>query len=176
MNHQVQTSPHTHTQVQPVIDVPAKTNASTGQVVSPPAEGGVVKTTPTQEAPPTTSTVSEDQVPSQNTTGADRPQTAAPKSRQTSLDGLLMGSWTSATAGWFKKVSAEYVKEGEEGGANVALIIHGRMQPSGKGGKVEFYLKVIFCDVRQNYDMYVYISLSPVHSLSIVIFVCIHVC
>ena len=175
MNRQVQTSPHTHTQVQPVIDVPAKTNASTGQVVSPPAEGGVVKTTPTQEAPPTTSAVNEDQVPSQNTTGADRPQTAAPKSRQTSLDGLL-GSWTSATAGWFKKVSAEYVKEGEEGGANVALIIHGRMQPSGKGGKVEFYLKVIFCDVRQNYDMYVYISLSPVHSLSIVIFVCIHVC
>ena len=101
----------THTQVQPVIDVPAKTNASTGQVVSPPAEGGVVKTTPTQEAPPTTSTVSENQVPSQNTTGADRPQTAAPKSRQTSLDGLL-GSWTSAIAGWFKKVSAEYVKEG----------------------------------------------------------------
>ena len=73
----------THTQVQPVIDVPAKTNASTGQVVSPPAEGGVVKTTPTQEALPTTSTVSEDQVPSQNTTGADRPQIAVPKSRQT---------------------------------------------------------------------------------------------
>ena len=112
-NHLVQTSPHT--QVQPVIDVPAKTNASTGQVVSPPAEGGVVKTTPTQEAPPTTSTVSENQVPSQNTTGADRPQTVAPKSRQTSLDGLL-GSWTSATAGWFKKVSAEYVKEGGGGG------------------------------------------------------------
>ena len=41
----------------------------------------------------------------------------APKSRQTSLDGLL-GSWTSATAGWFKKVSAEYmyVMEGAEGG------------------------------------------------------------
>ena len=105
----------THTQVQPVMEAPAKTNASTGQVVSPPAEGGVVKTTPTQEAPPTVSTVSEDQVPSQNTTGADRPQTAAPKSRQTSLDGLL-GSWTSATAGWFKKVSAEYVKEGGGGG------------------------------------------------------------
>ena len=30
----------THTQVQPVIDVPAKTNASTSQVVSPLAEGG----------------------------------------------------------------------------------------------------------------------------------------
>ena len=72
---------------------------------------GVVKTTPTQEALPTASTVSEDQVTSQNTTGADRPQTAGPKSRQTSLDGLL-GSWTSATAGWFKKVSAEYVKVG----------------------------------------------------------------
>ena len=32
-----------------------------------------------------------------------------------SLDGLL-GSWTSATAGWFKKVCAEYVKEGVGGG------------------------------------------------------------
>ena len=113
MNHQVQTSPHT--QVQPVIGAPAKTNASTGQVVSLPAEVGVVKTTPTQEALSTASTVSEDQVTSQNTTGADRSQTAAPKSGQTSLDGLL-GSWTSATAGWFKKVSAEYVKEGGEGG------------------------------------------------------------
>ena len=86
-------------------------------MVSPPAEGGVVKTTPTQEALPTTSTVSEDQVTSQNTTVADRPQTAVPKSRQTSLDELL-GSWTSATAGWFKKGSAEHVKEGGEGGAN----------------------------------------------------------
>ena len=75
----------------------------------------MVKTTPTQEALPTASTVSEDQVTSQNTTGADRPQTAAPESRQTSLDGLL-GSWTSATAGWFTKVSAEYVKEGGGGG------------------------------------------------------------
>ena len=114
MNHQVQTSPHTHTVTAASFDVPAKTNASTGQVVSPPAEGGVVKTTPTQEALPTTSTVSEDQVTFQNTTGADRPQTAAPKSRQTSLDELL-GSWTSATAGWSKKVSAEYLKEGGGG-------------------------------------------------------------
>ena len=103
----------THTQVQPVIDVPAKT-------------------TPTQEAPPTTSTVSENQVPSQNTTGADRPQTVAPKSRQTSLDGLL-GSWTSATAGWFKKVSAEYVEEGG-GGGQCCTAVHSLRERG-----VEFY-------------------------------------
>ena len=105
-------------------------------MVSPPAEEEVVKTTPTQEALPTTSTVSEDQVPSQNTTGADRPQTATPKSRQTSLDGLL-GSWTSATAGWFKKVSAEYVKEGG-GGGQCCTDNTWAYAAFGKGGRSNF--------------------------------------
>ena len=56
--------------------------------------------------------------------------------------------------------------------ANVALIIHGRTQHLGKGGG-RFFLKVTFCDVRQNYDVCMYTSLSPVHSLSIFIFVLI---
>ena len=120
----------THTQVQPVIDVPAKTNVSTGQVVSPPAEGGVVKTTPTQEALPTTSTVSEDQVTSQNTTGADRPQIAVPKSRQTSLDGLL-GSWTSATV---VQESICRVCEGRGRRGWGAMSVHSLRERGGGGG------------------------------------------
>ena len=97
------THTHTHTQVQPVIDgnlVPAKTNASTGQVMSPqgPSEAEVVKTPPTQEVPPATSIPKPSPVPA---------QPVDPKPLQTNLDNLL-GSWSSSTAGWFKKVSAGY--------------------------------------------------------------------
>ena len=88
--------------------MPAKTNASTGQVVLPPgpieSQGDALKAPPpTQEASPGTS--SEGQVPSQKDAAGGRAQTTA--SIQKSLDGLL-GSWSTSTSGWFKKVSSGY--------------------------------------------------------------------